>query len=128
MPESLNENKPPVPAEPGMKNQIVVDDYRRIDKILDEERTYLLNIVTKIKKAKSNVLSSKIFGYKIFAFAKYEQEQRMMIGLNVYKDVNIRELEEFRCRAFIFVQAMSPSSFNFENAHGTPYVLADRDA
>lgn len=39
-----------------MENQIVVNDYRQMDKILKEERTYLLNIVKKIKKAKCNVL------------------------------------------------------------------------
>lgn len=39
-----------------MENQIVVNDYRQMDKILKEERAYLLNIVKKIKKAKCNVL------------------------------------------------------------------------
>ena len=39
-----------------MENQIVVNDYRQMDKILKEERTYLLNMVKKIKKTKCNVL------------------------------------------------------------------------
>lgn len=39
-----------------MENQIVVNDYRQMDKILKEERTYLLNMCKKIKKAKCNVL------------------------------------------------------------------------
>src|ERR1700755_543419 len=39
-----------------MENQIVVNDYRQMDKILKEERTYLLNMGKKIKKAKCNVL------------------------------------------------------------------------
>lgn len=39
-----------------MENQIVVNDYRQMDKILKEERTYLLNMVKKIQKAKCNVL------------------------------------------------------------------------
>ena len=34
----------------------MVNDYRQMDKILKEERTYLLDIVKKIKKAKCNVL------------------------------------------------------------------------
>lgn len=42
--------------EMKMENQIVVNDYRQMDKILKEERTYLLNMVKKIKKAKCNVL------------------------------------------------------------------------
>ncbi|KAI9780321.1 MAG: T-complex protein 1 subunit delta [Candelina submexicana] len=44
------------PPKPDMENQIVVNDYRQMDKILKEERTYLLNMVKKIKKAKCNAL------------------------------------------------------------------------
>lgn len=39
-----------------MENQIIVNDYRQMDKILKEERQYLLNMVKKIKKAGCNVL------------------------------------------------------------------------
>ena len=39
-----------------MDNQIVVNDYRQMDKILKEERQYLLNMCKKIKKSGSNVL------------------------------------------------------------------------
>ncbi|KAI9759167.1 MAG: T-complex protein 1 subunit delta [Chaenotheca gracillima] len=44
------------PPKPDMENQIVVNDYRQMDKILKEERTYLLNMIKKIKKTKCNVL------------------------------------------------------------------------
>ncbi|KKY21730.1 putative t-complex protein 1 subunit delta [Phaeomoniella chlamydospora] len=44
------------PPKPDMENQIVVNDYRQMDKILKEERTYILNMVKKIQKAKCNVL------------------------------------------------------------------------
>ncbi|PGH17208.1 T-complex protein 1 subunit delta [Polytolypa hystricis UAMH7299] len=44
------------PPKPDMENQIVVNDYRQMDKILKEERTYLLNMVKKIAKTKCNVL------------------------------------------------------------------------
>jgi len=44
------------PPKPDMENQIVVNDYRQMDKILKEERTYLLNICKKIKKAGANVV------------------------------------------------------------------------
>jgi len=44
------------PPKPDMENQIVVNDYRQMDKILKEERAYLLNLVKKIKKTKCNVL------------------------------------------------------------------------
>ena len=39
-----------------MDNTIVVNDYRQMDKILKEERQYLLNLCKKIKKANCNVL------------------------------------------------------------------------
>lgn len=39
-----------------MENQIVVNDYRQMDKILKEERQYLLNMCKKIKKTGCNVL------------------------------------------------------------------------
>lgn len=44
------------PPKPDMENNVVVTDYRQMDKILKEERAYLLNICKKIKKAKCNVL------------------------------------------------------------------------
>jgi T-complex protein 1 subunit delta len=39
-----------------MENQIVVNDYRQMDKILKEERTYLLSMIQKIAKTKCNVI------------------------------------------------------------------------
>lgn len=39
-----------------MDNQIVVNDYRQMDKILKEERQYLLNLCKTIKKTGCNVL------------------------------------------------------------------------
>ncbi|KAL8873677.1 MAG: hypothetical protein Q9174_000882, partial [Haloplaca sp. 1 TL-2023] len=42
--------------KPDMENTVVVNDYRQMDKIIKEERTYLLNMVKKIKAAKCNVL------------------------------------------------------------------------
>ncbi len=41
---------------PQMDNQIVVNDYRQMDKILKEERQYLLNLCKRIKKTGCNVL------------------------------------------------------------------------
>lgn len=42
--------------KPDMDNQIVVNDYRQMDKILKEEQKYLLNICKKIKRTGCNVL------------------------------------------------------------------------
>ena len=39
-----------------MDNTIIVNDYRQMDKILKEERQYLLNICKRIKKTGCNVL------------------------------------------------------------------------
>lgn len=39
-----------------MENTISVNDYRQMDRIVKEERQYLLNLVKKIKKSKCNVL------------------------------------------------------------------------
>lgn len=39
-----------------MDNQIIVNDYRQMDKILKEERQYLLDLCKKIKKSGCNVL------------------------------------------------------------------------
>lgn len=44
------------PPKPDTQNNIIVNDYRQMDKILKEERAYLLNICKKIKKSKCNVL------------------------------------------------------------------------
>ncbi|KAJ3054336.1 T-complex protein 1 subunit delta [Rhizophlyctis rosea] len=44
------------PPKPDMENQIIVNDYRQMDKILKEERQYLLNLCKRIKKAGCNVL------------------------------------------------------------------------
>ena len=39
-----------------MDNQVIVNDYHQMDRILKEERAYLLNICKKIKKTGCNVL------------------------------------------------------------------------
>ncbi|GAA5932843.1 chaperonin-containing T-complex subunit CCT4 [Sporobolomyces koalae] len=44
------------PPKPDMDNQIVVNDYRQMDKILKEERLYILNLCKAIKKSGCNVL------------------------------------------------------------------------
>ncbi len=38
------------PPKPDMENNVVVNDYRQMDKILKEERAYLLNICKKSKR------------------------------------------------------------------------------
>lgn len=44
------------PPKTDMENQVVVSDYAAMDRVLREERAYILNIVKQIKKAGCNVL------------------------------------------------------------------------
>ncbi|XP_014775001.1 T-complex protein 1 subunit delta [Octopus bimaculoides] len=44
------------PPKTNMDNQVVVSDYSQMDRVLKEERQYLLNIVKQIKKAGCTVL------------------------------------------------------------------------
>lgn len=39
-----------------MENSVVIDDYNKMDKILNEERRYILNMCNTIKKTGCNVL------------------------------------------------------------------------
>lgn len=79
-----------------MENQIVVNDYRQMDKILKEERTYLLNMVKKIKKAKCNVL---LIQKSILRDAVNELSLHFLAKLNI---LAIKEIErdevEFICK------------------------------
>ena len=44
------------PPKTDMDHNVVVSDYAAMDRVLKEERTYILNIVKQIKKAGCNVL------------------------------------------------------------------------
>ncbi|KAL9639873.1 MAG: hypothetical protein Q9164_000652 [Protoblastenia rupestris] len=85
------------PPKPDMENQIVVNDYRQMDKILKEERTYLLNIVKKIKKAKCNVL---LIQKSILRDAVNDLSLHYLQKLNILalKDIE-RDEVEFICKS-----------------------------
>ncbi|XP_041351582.1 T-complex protein 1 subunit delta-like [Gigantopelta aegis] len=44
------------PPKTDMDNQVIVSDYTQMDRVLKEERTYILNIVKQIKKTGCNLL------------------------------------------------------------------------
>jgi len=44
------------PPKTDMENQVVVSDYSQMDRVLREERQYILNIVKQVKKSGCNVL------------------------------------------------------------------------
>ena len=80
------------PPKPDTENNIVVNDYRQIDKILKEERAYLLNICKKIKKAKCNVL---LIQKSILRDALNELALHFLakLGILVVKDIEREEVE-----------------------------------
>lgn len=75
-----------------MENQIVVNDYRQMDKILKEERQYLLNMCKKIKKSGCNVL---LIQKSILRDAVNELSLHFLAKLKimVVKDVERDEIE-----------------------------------
>ncbi|KAL6720753.1 T-complex protein 1 subunit delta [Lecanora helva] len=85
------------PPKPDMENQIVVNDYRQMDKILKEERTYLLNMVKKIKKCKCNVL---LIQKSILRDAVNDLSLHFLAKLNILavKDIE-RDEVEFVCKS-----------------------------
>merc|ERR1711884_281342 len=44
------------PPKTDMDNQVMISDYSQMDRVLREERAYILNIVKTIKKSGCNVL------------------------------------------------------------------------
>ncbi|MCJ1355849.1 MAG: T-complex protein 1 subunit delta [Icmadophila ericetorum] len=85
------------PPKPDMENQIVVNDYRQMDKILKEERKYLLDIVKKVKKAKCNVL---LIQKSILRDAVNDLSLHFLAKLNILavKDIE-RDEVEFICKS-----------------------------
>ncbi|KAI9694467.1 MAG: T-complex protein 1 subunit delta [Bathelium mastoideum] len=85
------------PPKPDMENQIVVNDYRQMDKILKEERAYLLNMAKKIKKSKCNVL---LIQKSILRDAVNDLSLHYLAKLNILavKDIE-RDEVEFICRS-----------------------------
>lgn len=80
------------PPKPDTENNIVVSDYRQMDKILKEERAYLLNICKKIKKAKCNVL---LIQKSILRDAVNDLALHFLakLGIMVIKDIEREEIE-----------------------------------
>lgn len=80
------------PPKPDTENNIVVNDYRQMDKILKEERAYLLNICKKVKKAKCNVL---LIQKSILRDAVNDLALHFLskLGIMVIKDIERDEIE-----------------------------------
>ncbi|GMM30174.1 chaperonin-containing T-complex subunit [Martiniozyma asiatica (nom. inval.)] len=80
------------PPKPDMENNIVVNDYRQMDKILKEERAYILNICKQIKKSKCNVL---LIQKSILRDAVNDLSLHFLskLGIMVVKDIEREEVE-----------------------------------
>lgn len=80
------------PPKPDTENNIVVNDYRQMDKILKEERAYILNICKKIKKSKCNVI---LIQKSILRDAINELALHFLakLGIMVVKDIEREEIE-----------------------------------
>ncbi|CAG8544981.1 15876_t:CDS:10 [Acaulospora colombiana] len=85
------------PPKPDMENQIVVNDYRLMDKILKEERQYLLNMCKKIKKTGCNAL---LIQKSILRDAVNDLSLHFLSKLKilVIKDIEREEIE-FICKS-----------------------------
>lgn len=58
------------PPKTDMDHNVVVSDYTAMDRVLKEERAYILNIVKQIKKTGCNVLLVSVIYFLIVFFQK----------------------------------------------------------
>ena len=63
-----------------MENQVIVSDYTQMDRVLREERQYILNIVKQVKKAGCNVLliqkSILRWGSSLVTWCNYHEQDK----------------------------------------------------
>jgi len=99
-----------------MDNQIVVNDYRQMDKILKEERQYLLNMCKKIKKSGCNCI---LIQKSILRDAVNDLSLHFLSKLKimVVKDIE-RDEVEFICKVILIDLMMF---FNMDNK--SHYIL-----
>lgn len=85
------------PPKTDMENNVVINDYTQMDRILKEERQYILNIVKKIKAANCNVL---LIQKSILRDAVNELALHFLAKMKimVIKDIE-REDVEFICKS-----------------------------
>lgn len=108
-----------------MENQIVVNDYRQMDKILKEERQYMLNMVKKIQKTKCNVL---LIQKSILRDAVNELSLHFLSRLKILaiKDIE-RDEVEFLCKSLGCKPVANVDSFT-EDKLGTADLVEEVQA
>merc|ERR1719153_154256 len=101
------------PPKTDMDNQVVVSDYAAMDRVLREERAYILNIVKQIKKAGCNVLliQKSILRDALSDLATHFFDKMKIM---VVKDIE-REDVEFLCKTIGCRPIASLDHFTVEN-------------
>jgi len=101
------------PPKTDMDNQVVVSDYAMMDRVLKEERAYILNIVKQIKKAGCNVLliQKSILRDALSDLAVHFFDKMKIM---VVKDIE-REDVEFLCKSLSCRPIASLDHFTAEN-------------
>lgn len=99
-----------------MDNTVVINDYRQMDKVIKEQRQYLLNICKKIKKANCNVL---LIQKSILRDAVDETSLHFLKRLNilVVKDVERDEIEfltkSLGCKPIADIEAFTEDKLGY---------------
>ncbi|KIM28681.1 hypothetical protein M408DRAFT_329151 [Serendipita vermifera MAFF 305830] len=85
------------PPKPDMDHTVIVNDYRLMDKLIKEERAYLINMLKKIKKSGCNVL---LIQKSILRDAVTTESLAILSKLKiaVVKDIERDEID-FLCRS-----------------------------
>jgi len=98
------------PPKTDMENNVVINDYTQMDRVLKEERQYILNIIKQIKKANCNVL---LIQKSILRDAVNELALHFLAKMKimVVKDVE-REDIEFICKSLGCKPIASLDHFN----------------
>jgi T-complex protein 1 subunit delta len=114
-----------------MDNTVVINDYRQMDKVIKEGRTYLLNICKKIKKSGCNVL---LIQKSILRDAVDDTSLTFLKRLNilVVKDVERDEIDfltkSLGCKPVADIEAFSEDKLGYAdlvdetNTDGTKVV------
>jgi T-complex protein 1 subunit delta len=99
-----------------MDNTVVITDYRQMDKVLKEQRQYLLNICKKIKKANCNVL---LIQKSILRDAVDDTSLNFLKRLNILavKDVERDEIDflskSLGCKPVADIEAFSEDKLGY---------------
>jgi T-complex protein 1 subunit delta len=97
------------PPKTDLDNQVIVSDYTQMDRVLKEERQYILNICKKVKKSGCNVL---LIQKSILREAVNDLALHFLAKMNimVVRDIE-REDVEFLCKSLGCKPIASPEHF-----------------